>query len=146
MHRDIIREAARVARDDEYLSSSVSASAIAETRASISMAVWSNDLRLITLLRARSSVACRRLAVEHGRVLLVDASEFQQIYSRAKPAAAEESIAAIERDTPAAASANSKSQQQKGVRRLNGRRELDSLPSLLVAPGHLCGDIVASLL
>jgi len=75
-----------------------------------------------------------------------DASEFQQTYSRAKAAAAEESFATIERDTPAAASANSKSQQQKGVRRLNGRRELDSLPSLLVAPGHLCGDIVASLL
>ena len=77
LHKTILRESARIARDDLLAVSGDLGQARGTTLSSIARAVWTNSTRLARTLISRSALALRHLRVSGNDVTLADPPAFE---------------------------------------------------------------------
>ena len=84
VHKEVIREAASLAKEAMFLEAGDSTEAVNMRLTSIARAVTRNDTKLANILMTHAEVAREHIEVRGGRVSLNDPAHFQRVVERSK--------------------------------------------------------------
>ena len=111
-HKTIIREAARIARDEECIESPDTKFAKGTVLFAAARAIWTNDLHIANILIYRSSLIAALIEIQHGFVVLTDPVRFTSEIEDVKRAQIAERESQLDA-APAAPSARARTAQHK---------------------------------
>jgi len=115
-HKVLIREAARIARDDSFINGATDATSLSAACATVARCVWNNDIRVYRILVAGNSFAAGHLELRDGMVCLKDAEQFEAKFTDLKHKAHEDRLLQMDMEKKRATRPDKVEHRQKKLR------------------------------